>query len=146
MKRIITNYSFSASGKTVTFNAFGTIELNRVLLITNTTTNTIIYNFADSTKGGTVATNVLTLTYNTASMNNTDKLQIYYDAPDDAVIIDETSSTTYTYFGFAVPATATSAAKWKVKRLTNSTSTFTWADGDDQYDNIWDNRASLSYS
>ena len=56
-----------------------TIRLDAILLVVNVTSNIIIYNFADTTLGGTVATNVLTLTYNTSSMNDTDKLLIYYD-------------------------------------------------------------------
>lgn len=82
MKTQITNYTFDASEKKITFSDYTTIRLDSVLLITNVTDNVIIYNFADSTKGGTVATNVLTLTYNTATMDDTDKLMIYYDDSD----------------------------------------------------------------
>lgn len=53
---------------------------------------------------------------------------------------------TYTYIGHAVPATATSAASWRIKRLTNSDNTTIYADGNANFDNVWDNRASLSYS
>jgi hypothetical protein len=84
MKKLISNYSFNASGKTVTFSDYGSISLENVLLITNVTTNTVIYNFTQSAKGGTVSGNVLTLTYNTGSMSNGDKLQIYYDDPNYA--------------------------------------------------------------
>lgn len=80
MKVHVQNYTFDKTAKTVTFTDYTTIRLDSILLIVNVTTgNTIIYNFADSTVGGTVATNVLTLTYNTSSMNNADKLLIYYD-------------------------------------------------------------------
>jgi len=79
MKILITNYSFNASAKTITFNDYASIDLERILLITNVTDNIIIYNFADPTKGGTVSGNVLTLTYNTTSMSNTDDLQIFYE-------------------------------------------------------------------
>jgi hypothetical protein len=81
MKTKISNYTFDKTAKTVTFTDYTTIYLDGILLITNTTNNTIIYNFADSTKGGTVLTNVLTLIYNTNSMNDSDKLLIYYDDP-----------------------------------------------------------------
>lgn len=79
MKKLITNYTFDASEKQITFTDYVTLSLPSILLITNVTDNIIIYNFADS--GGTVAGNVLTLTYNTASMSDTDKLQIFYDDP-----------------------------------------------------------------
>jgi hypothetical protein len=79
MKIIVSNYSFDASEKKITFTDYNPIIIERVLLITNITDNIIIYNFADPTKGGTAATNVLTLTYDTTSMSDTDKLQIFYD-------------------------------------------------------------------
>jgi hypothetical protein len=74
----IDNYTFDKTAKTVTFTSYTTIQLDDILLITNVTDNIIIYNFADATKGGTVLTNVLTLTYDTSSMDNSDKLLIYY--------------------------------------------------------------------
>jgi hypothetical protein len=66
---------------------------------------------------------------------------------DFAVVIDEANTTT-TYVGEAAVASATSAAVWKIQRLvcSNGDLTITWADGNVNYDNIWDNRASLSYS
>ena len=78
---IVGGYTFNPANKTVTFTGLQyTITLANVLLITNTTANTIIYNFADSTNGAvSFADNVLTLDYNTASMNATDALQIYID-------------------------------------------------------------------
>lgn len=79
MKKLITNYTFNAAAKTITFTDYGSITLEAVLLITNVTDNIIIYNFAAVGKGGTVATNVLTLDYDTTSMDNADDLQIFYD-------------------------------------------------------------------
>lgn len=78
-KRQLINYTFDASAQTITLTDYTTIRLDSILLITNVTDNVIIYNFADATKGGTVATNVLTLTYDTTSMADADKLLIYYD-------------------------------------------------------------------
>jgi len=75
----IDNYSFDASEKKITFTDYTTIRLDSILLITNATDNVIIFNFSDATKSGTVATNVLTLTYSTTSMSDTDKLLIYYE-------------------------------------------------------------------
>lgn len=79
MKKLITNYSFDASAKTITFTDYTRIAREGLLLITNVTDNIIIYNFADSTAGGTVTNNVLMLTYNTTTMDDTDDLQIFYD-------------------------------------------------------------------
>lgn len=77
----IKNYIFNAASKTITFSDYRKIDLASILIITNVSTNTIIYNFAISGKGGTVSNNVLTLQFDTTSMNNTDSLQIYYDDP-----------------------------------------------------------------
>lgn len=82
MKVLVTNYTFDASAKTVRFNSYSTIELDRLLLITNATRNTIIYNFASPALGGVVSGNTITLTTNTSMMANTDKLQIFYENED----------------------------------------------------------------
>lgn len=79
MKILFENYTFNASSNQITFNTTDVIGLEDLLVITNVTDNVIIYNFADPTKGGTISNNVLTLTYNTTGMSNTDKLQIFLD-------------------------------------------------------------------
>jgi hypothetical protein len=73
------SYTFDKVAKTITFSGF-TASLERVLMVTDTTNNTIIYQFNDPTKGGTLLNNILTLTYNTntVAFNNTDALQIFY--------------------------------------------------------------------
>jgi hypothetical protein len=78
-KKLIQNYTFSAASKQITFSDYTTIALASVLVITNVTRNIIVYNFADPLFGGTVATNVLTLTLNVTGHSDTDKLQIWYD-------------------------------------------------------------------
>lgn len=61
--------------------------------------------------------------------------------------IDEVSGT-LTYIGVAKVGTATSESAWQIKRIskTGTVSLFEYADGDDRYDNEWDERANLSYS
>lgn len=53
-----------------------------------------------------------------------------------------------TYVGKAVPGTATATAAWQVQKILEATgdTTITWADGNDSFDNVWNDRASLSYS
>ena len=130
MKILITNYSFDASGKTITFNDYTSILLERVLLITNVTDNVIIYNFADPNKGGTVSDNVLTLTYDTTSMSDTDKLQIFYDDPDvETPINDGGNSITVdgsVSIGAALPAGTNTIGK--VKLVDPSGDEPEWAD------------------
>lgn len=62
-------------------------------------------------------------------------------------MIDEASSTV-TYIGKAAAGGSLSSAIWQIKRLSVSgnVTTIDHADGNTNYDNIWDNRASLSYS
>ena len=79
MKILFENYSFDASTQTVTFNTTDVITLEQLLIITNVTTNKIIYNFADPNAGGSITNNVLTLDFDTTSMSSGDKLQIFVD-------------------------------------------------------------------
>ncbi len=88
MKILITNYTFNAASRTVTFLGYSRILLDSILIITNVASNTIIYNFAGSGKGGTVSGNVLTLDFDTSAMSNSDPLQIYYE---DAAIVPVTA-------------------------------------------------------
>jgi len=53
------------------------------------------------------------------------------------------------YVGKAAPGSASSSASWQIKRLTYTSAgdvTTAVADGNLNYDNVWDNRASLTYS
>jgi hypothetical protein len=64
------------------------------------------------------------------------------------IIVDEASATV-TYIGYASPNALTYSPVWKILRITISGSTIYTtesADGDHEFNNIWDNRASLSYS
>lgn len=64
---------------------------------------------------------------------------------------DATVGVGTTYQGWAEPGTLTSAALWRVRRIiqtgaSDSDYSITFADGNRNFDNIWDNRAALSYS
>lgn len=63
--------------------------------------------------------------------------------------VDYANATT-NYYGYASPGSATSAAVWAIKRETLDTSgrmiAIEWADGNANRDNVWNDRASLSYS
>ena len=75
------SYAFDPSAKTVTFSGLSqSITLANILLITNVTRNTIIYNFADvATGAASFNNNVLTLTFNTTTHSSGDVLQIFLD-------------------------------------------------------------------
>ena len=71
------------------------VPRERLILITNVTTNTVIYNFSDanlkatsytvSTSGGTNTTTVV-LNYSTTGMSSTDKLQIIVDEYEESFV------------------------------------------------------------
>lgn len=54
------------------------------------------------------------------------------------------------YIGWASPGTNTSIDGWKIQKIvmgpTDVEVTKLWADGNDRFDNVWDNRLSLNYS
>jgi hypothetical protein len=88
-------------GATTTIEVPGKIDLQQLLIITNTTSNKVIYNFADTSFAGTTVTfsrfndaNYLTALDNsdgntfinipvsTVGQNASDSLQIFYEAPE----------------------------------------------------------------
>jgi hypothetical protein len=92
-----TTYTFDAANKTVTIPR--AIPRERLILITNVTTNQVIYNFSDPnlratsyTVSGAPNANLTTivLNYNTASMSNSHKLQFTYDEPGETFTPSET--------------------------------------------------------
>jgi len=75
----IGGYTFNAATKQITITGLDPLTLEQFLVITNVTDNVIIYSFNDPTLGGTVSSNVITLTYDTTLMSNTDDLQIWLE-------------------------------------------------------------------
>jgi hypothetical protein len=61
--------------------------------------------------------------------------------------IDEASDTT-TYIGKATAGSTSDQPLWQIQRVTVSgtETSIDWADGDKSFNNIWDDRGSLSYS
>lgn len=64
-----------------------------------------------------------------------------------AARLDKVSSTLF-YGGKAVPGSITSDPVWQIQKilLIGDDVEITWADGNGNFDNIWDDRLSLSYS
>ena len=139
MKKLIKNYSFSPSLKQVTFKDYAEIVHGGVLLVTNATDGIIIYNFADPLKGGTVSSNVLTLEYDTASMDAADALQVWYDDGNDLDIsyamdktnnmplfVEQSNKPKFDELGAQIPSDAPKEIVWQsstaaVKPLTIDT-------------------------
>ncbi len=93
-----TGYTFTPSTRTVVFPRI--IPRERLILITNVTTNQVIYNFSDpnlratsysttTSAAGVEATTVI-LNYNTTSMSASDKLQFTIDEYDEKFSPSET--------------------------------------------------------
>jgi hypothetical protein len=52
------------------------------------------------------------------------------------------------YLGEAIVGTSSASALWRIRKLDSSNLDLvvTWADGDSDFNNIWDDRISLTYS
>lgn len=64
------------------------------------------------------------------------------------VRLDPTTTTNITYIGKAVIGSSEAASVWQIKTFdkTASTKKILWEDGDSNFDNVWNDRASGSYS
>lgn len=66
---------------------------------------------------------------------------------DNCITLVDTQSSTLLYVGYAEPGTDKTQALWQIKRveITDGETSITYADSNDNFDNIWNDRASLSY-
>jgi hypothetical protein len=95
-KKLIRTYTFTPASKQISFSGF--VNLTNLVLITNTTRNKIIYNFADTSLGGASTydavsnTTTVTLTFNTSTAGHlaADSLMIYVDDLYNTFRPDET--------------------------------------------------------
>jgi hypothetical protein len=78
-------YVFDASAKTVTFTGITVDTVDQIKLVNNVTDGIIIFNPIDPTKLGVLAGNVLTLTYDTTTMSDTDDLFICVNVPSEII-------------------------------------------------------------
>jgi len=87
--RDLGGYTFDKVSKTITFSGFK-CSLDGLLMVTDVTNNTIIYQFNDPAKGGSLVNNTLTLDYDTnvVAFSNNDNLQIFYwsEAPQGVTL------------------------------------------------------------
>ena len=135
---ILENYTFAPSTRTVTVSGKN-IRREQLLLITNTTAGTVIYNFSDPSLQATSYTNstnttsglettTVVLAFATGSMNSTDKLSILteetyqemvpaevYRDPVDKIRVSEPQALIDTDFEYGPQPT-----KWESINLTNN--------------------------
>jgi hypothetical protein len=97
---ILESYTFTPSTKTVVITGKN-IRREQLLLITNVTSNVVIYNFSDASVGAASYTNAadsitgqetttIVLSYNTAAMSASDKLSILVEETYTEIIPSET--------------------------------------------------------
>lgn len=81
---------------------------------------------------------------------NSKTIQYPFDKTDLVHMQDLAAGANVVYEGWAIPGTATSAAAWQICKHTydgsNNRLTTTFAGGTNDYNQVWDNRAALSYS
>ena len=137
-------YTFNASTRTITLNR--AVKRESLLLITNVTTNTVIYNFSDpnlkatafTTASGNIAasgstaisdvTTTIVLNYNTTSMSNTDKLQVIVDEYESKMIPGEVYQDPVNKLRVSTPQAlidtdfeyGVQQTKWEMLQLTNN--------------------------
>jgi hypothetical protein len=96
---IDTYYTFDKNARQIVVPR--AIPKERLVLITNTTTNQVIFNFSDpnltatnyvigTDLSGQITTTTITLAFNTVNLANTDKLQIIVDEYDEKITPSET--------------------------------------------------------
>lgn len=79
-------------------------------------------------------------------VNGAEVYRLRKSSPAEALVMEDTGAGIM-YVGTALPGSALSDPVWKIKQILTSglVLRILWADGDSQYDNVWDNRASLIY-
>lgn len=98
------------------------------------------------------ASQVTTLTPQTDALTDAElratPLDVNLDTTNYTTRIEEDSGNPdITYIGNAAIGSSEGDSVWQIKRLDSSTGLIKlWADGNDDFDNEWDNRESLSYS
>lgn len=75
--------------------------------------------------------------------------QQFFDKGENISRLAYDSDSQIQYQGFAEPGSATSGSVWQIREFTYSSGdlvSILWADANQAFDNVWDDRAILSYS
>jgi hypothetical protein len=130
-------YTFNPTTRTIVINKV--IPRERMILITNVTTNTVIYNFSDNSLTATSYTitsdstgqnnyTTIVLNYNTVAMSSSDKLQIITDTFDQSFTPSETLTDPVNKFRISQPQAlidtdfeyGSQSTKWESLALINN--------------------------
>jgi len=132
-KKLRFNYTFVPSSNTIILNGY--LSAKRLLLITNSNSNIIIYNFSDPSRTYTSLTynNVtdqtsIVLSYNCSGMSSTDNLQIFTEEDSVAISPSEVLQDPVNKFRTSQPQAlidtdfeyGTQISKWENLALTNN--------------------------
>ncbi len=143
-KYLVPRYTFSPSTDTVVIN--GIYRRERLLLITNVTTNQTIYTFNDDTNGTSsysidtaAETTTVVLDYDCSAMSSTDKLQIFVELdsvdfspaetfvdPVSKIRVSQPENLIDTDFEYGLQST-----KWETLELVKNIPTFFARNGDE---------------
>ena len=79
-------------------------------------------------------------------INGVEVYRLRKGSANEALVMEDTGAGVL-YVGLAPAGSSLSAPVWKIKQILTSglVLRILWADGNGQYDNIWDNRAALTY-
>lgn len=73
-----------------------------------------------------------------------------FDEHNYKILVEYDANNNPIYVGSAEPSTATSSSNWQIKKITydanNNPTAVEWADGNDSFDNEWDERTTYTYS
>jgi len=92
------DYVFNHTAKTITFT--NAVDIKNLGIIVNQADGIQIYNALDPALVGTLVGQVLTLTYDTSSMSDSDSLQIFYAGQDNALLLSKTITAAETSAAF----------------------------------------------
>ena len=83
-------------------------------------------------------------------MLNSKTVSYPFSISDLKCLIDYSGGANPVYIGYTSPGMVTSAAAWQIRRITydasNNVTAVEFAGGGNDYNQVWDNRAALSYS
>ena len=79
-------------------------------------------------------------------INGVEVYRLRKGSANEALVMEDTGAGVL-YVGLAPAGASLSDPVWKIKQILTSglVLRILWADGNGQYDNIWDNRAALTY-
>lgn len=80
-----------------------------------------------------------------AYLDNDGNLPVVFGTSNEAFRWDVDSTPNIVYLGYALPAADPSDPVWKIQIFDLSGKVSKLADGNGDYDNVWDNRTGLTY-